>query len=93
MKSKFKYYSIFNNEFYYWFHLWLSYLQKELTPEQTQENIMLMNVLAGDIIGDLQGILANIKSAENVHRGQQKKLEKILVTALKTMNLGKYILL
>jgi len=59
----------------------------ELTPEQTQENIMLMNVLAGDIIGDLQGILANIKSAENVHRGQQKKLEKILVTALKTMNL------
>ena len=54
---------------------------------------MLMNVLAGDIIGDLQGILANIKSAENVHRGQQKKLEKILVTALKTMNLGKYILL
>ena len=67
--------------------------KKELTPEQTQENIMLMNVLAGDIIGDLQGILANIKSAENVHRGQQKKLEKILVTALKTMNLGKYILL
>ena len=50
-----------------------------------------MNVLAGDIIGDLQGILANIKSAENVHRVQQKKLEKILVTALKTMNLGKYI--
>ena len=63
-----------------------------MTPEQTQENIMLMNVLAGDIIGDLQGILANIKSAENVHRVQQKKLEKILVTALKTMNLGKYIL-
>ena len=85
MKSKFKY-SIFNNEFHYW----SSYLQKGLTPEQTQENILLMNVLAGDIIGDLQGILANIKSVENVHRVQQKKLEKILVTALKTMNLGKY---
>ena len=42
-------------------------------------------------IAILQGILSNIKSAENVHREQQSKLEKILVNALKTMNLGKIL--
>ena len=52
--------------------------------------MMLLNVLSGEIIGDLQGILANIKSAENVHRQQQQRLERILVNALKTMNMGKY---
>ena len=51
--------------------------------------MMLLNVLSGEIIGDLQGILANIKSAENVHRQQQQRLERILVNALKTMNMGK----
>ena len=60
----------------------------KMTPEETQENIRLMNELAGDIIGDLEGILTNIKSTENMHRQQQKELENILIEALKTINLG-----
>merc|ERR1712039_1065213 len=60
--------------------------ETELGTDQTQD-MMLLNVLSGEIIGDLQGILANIKSAENVHRQQQQRLERILVNALKTMNM------
>ena len=61
----------------HWTHRTRKSTQAELgsvrmTPEETQENIRLMNELAGDIIGDLEGILTNINSTENVQRQQQK---------------------
>ena len=45
--------------------------------------------LASDIIGDLRGILSDIRNEENILRHEQIMLEEVIETALSNSDIGK----
>ena len=50
-----------------------------------------MNRLAGDIMGDLRGIVANLRNNPNFHhRLDQRAFEDVLITALRAGDIGNY---
>ena len=53
-----------------------------------ERSLSRLNRLAGDIIGDLRGILSNIQNEGNIRQPHRKILEDVLASALRTADLG-----